>query len=125
MEPECLVLDEPTAMLDPRGRKEVIDTILKLNKEKNITVILITHFMEEAEKADRVIVLSNGKITADGKPSEVFSQTEVIKEAGLDLPQTTDLLSRLKTYGISVKQGIISAEECIKEISKVLDLEEN
>lgn len=125
MEPDCLVLDEPTAMLDPKGRKEVLDTVLRLNKEKNITVILITHFMEEAENADRVIVLSDGKITADGKPTEVFSKTQILKEAGLDLPQTTDLLSRLNANGIAVKQGIISAEECIKELTKVLDLEEN
>ncbi len=124
MEPECIVLDEPTAMLDPRGRKEVLNTILKLNNEKNITVILITHFMEEAEKAHRVIVMNDGKITADGKPCEVFAQTEIIKEAGLDLPQTTDLLSRLKTKGFSISQGIISADECVKEVSKLLDLEE-
>ena len=81
--------------------------------------------MEEAEKADRVLVMSDGKITADGKPKEVFSKTNVLKEAGLDLPQTTELLSILKENGISVEQGIISAEECIKEISKVFDLEEN
>lgn len=124
MEPECIVLDEPTAMLDPRGRKEVLNTILKLNKEKNITVILITHFMEEAENAHRVIVMNDGKITADGKPCEVFAQTEIIKQAGLDLPQTTDLLSILKSKGFSVSQGIISAEECVKEVSKLLDLEE-
>ena len=124
MEPQCIVLDEPTAMLDPRGRREVLNTILSLNKEKNITVILITHFMEEAEKAHRVIVLSDGRITADGKPCEVFSQTEVIKEAGLDLPQTTHLLSRLKEEGFSVDGGIISLDECVKEVSKLLDLEE-
>lgn len=124
MEPECIVLDEPTAMLDPRGRKEVLDTILSLNKEKNITVILITHFMEEAEKAHRVIVMNDGKITADGKPCEVFAQTEVIKQAGLDLPQTTDLLSKLESNGFSVNQGIISVDECVKEVAKLLDLEE-
>lgn len=124
MEPECIVLDEPTAMLDPRGRKEVLNTILKLNREKNITIILITHFMEEAENAHRVIVMNDGKITADGKPCQVFAQTEIIKQAGLDLPQTTDLLSKLKSKGFSVSQGIISAEECVKEVSKLLDLEE-
>ena len=124
MEPECIVLDEPTAMLDPRGRKEVLNTILKLNKEKNITVILITHFMEEAENAHRVIVMNDGKVTADGKPCQVFAQTDVIKEAGLDLPQTTDLLSKLKEKGFSVSGGIISADECVKEVSKLLDLEE-
>lgn len=124
MEPECIVLDEPTAMLDPRGRKEVLNTILKLNREKNITIILITHFMEEAENAHRVIVMNDGKITADGKPCQVFAQTEIIKQAGLDLPQTTDLLSKLKSKGFSVGQGIISAEECVKEVSKLLDLEE-
>ena len=124
MEPECIVLDEPTAMLDPRGRKEVLDTILSLNKEKNITVILITHFMEEAENANRVIVMNDGKITADGKPCEVFAQTEIIKQAGLDLPQTTNLLSKLKNNGFSVNQGIISVDECVKEVAKLLDLEE-
>ncbi|MBR6572429.1 MAG: energy-coupling factor transporter ATPase [Clostridia bacterium] len=124
MEPECIVLDEPTAMLDPRGRKEVLNTILKLNKEKNITIILITHFMEEAENAHRVIVMNDGKVTADGKPCQVFAQTDVIKEAGLDLPQTTDLLSKLKEKGFSVSGGIISADECVKEVSKLLDLEE-
>lgn len=124
MEPECIVLDEPTAMLDPRGRKEVLDTILSLNKEKNITVILITHFMEEAENANRVIVMNDGKITADGKPCEVFAQTEIIKQAGLDLPQTTDLLSKLESNGFSVNQGIISVDECVKEVAKLLDLEE-
>ena len=120
MEPECIVLDEPTAMLDPKGRKEVIDTIIKLNKEKNITVILITHFMEEAESADRVIVMSDGSVVADGKPVEVFSDIKTIRSAGLAVPQTTELLSALAEYGVSLNKAIISVEDCVKELEKVL-----
>jgi len=120
MEPECIVLDEPTAMLDPRGRKEVIDTIYRLNKEKNITIVLITHYMEEAEKADRVIVMDDGKIALDGTPQTVFSHVDRIKQIGLDVPQTTDLLYQLKKEGIDVPYGIISADECIDVIEKLL-----
>lgn len=123
MEPDCIVLDEPTAMLDPRGRHEVIETIHRLNKEKNITIILITHFMEEAVNADRVIVMSNGKITADGKPEEVFSETDRLIEAGLELPQTTDLLHRLSLSGFNLKKGVISAEECADVIAKLISTE--
>lgn len=119
MEPECIVLDEPTAMLDPRGRKEVIDTIYKLNKEKNITIVLITHYMEEAELADRVVVMDGGKIILDGTPSEVFSRVEKIKEVGLDVPQTTELLYLLKQNGIEVPSGIVSVDDCINEIEKL------
>lgn len=120
MEPECIVLDEPTAMLDPRGRKEVIDTIYRLNIEKNITIVLITHYMEEAEKADRVIVMDDGKIALDGTPQTVFSHVDRIKQIGLDVPQTTDLLYQLKKEGIDVPYGIISADECIDVIEKLL-----
>lgn len=119
-EPECIVLDEPTAMLDPKGRKEIIDTVLKLNKEKGITVILITHFMEEAELADRVLVMRNGKIIADDKPQKVFSDIETIESAGLTVPQTTDLLSKLTHDGFSVDNSIISANECANEIIKLI-----
>ena len=121
MEPECIVLDEPTAMLDPRGRKEVIDTILKLNKEKGITVILITHFMEEAEFADRVLVMSDGNIISDGTPCEIFSQVEKIKSAGLSVPQTTDLLFKLKTAGYNVDNNVISADVSASIISNLID----
>ena len=125
MLPECIVLDEPTAMLDPKGRKEIISTIKKLNREKNITVILITHFMEEAQDADRVIVLDEGKITADSTPKEVFGDISLLKSAGLDVPQTTELLYNLKKSGLDVKTQAISVEEAAKEIIKALFLEEN
>jgi energy-coupling factor transport system ATP-binding protein len=116
MEPECIVLDEATAMLDPIGRREVINTITKLNKEKNITIILITHFMEEAANADRVLVMNKGKIVADGNPSEVFSMADVLKNSGLALPQTTELLSELKKNGFNVNSGVISPEAAADEI---------
>ena len=116
MEPECIVLDEPTAMLDPIGRKEVINAITTLNKEKNITVILITHFMEEAENADRVIVMNQGEIVADGKPSEVFAMSDVLKNSGLALPQTTELLTILKNSGMNLNTGIISPKDTANEI---------
>lgn len=125
MLPECIVLDEPTAMLDPKGRKEIISTIKKLNREKNITVILITHFMEEAQDADRVIVLDEGKITADSTPKEVFGDISLLKSAGLDVPQTTELLYNLKKRGLDVKTQAISVEEAAKEIINALFLEEN
>lgn len=120
MEPECIVLDEPTAMLDPKGRKEVIETITRLNKEKGITVILITHFMEEAENADRVIVMDSGKITADGSLFDVFSNTGLIVNAGLALPQSVELLSVLKQKGFNVKPGYISPKAAAKEIYRAL-----
>ena len=119
MEPECIVLDEPTAMLDPRGRKEVIETIYRLNREKNITVILITHYMEEAEKADRVVVMDDGKIALDGAPKTVFSHVDHIKQIGLDVPQTTDLLFELTKNGCDIPYGIISIEECVSQIEKL------
>lgn len=121
MEPECIVLDEPTAMLDPQGRKEVMNTISRINRELGITVILITHFMEEAEKADRVLVLNKGNVVSDGKPSQVFSDVEVLKAAGLDVPQTTDLLSKLDLMGYRVDKSSVSIDECVKEISKILN----
>ncbi len=120
MEPECIVLDEPTAMLDPRGRREVIDTIYRLNKEKGITVVLITHYMEEAEKADRVIVMDDGKIVLDGAPAAVFSQIPTIKSVGLNVPQTTEFLHILKENGYTVSDGIISVDACVAEIEKLL-----
>lgn len=124
MEPECLVLDEPTAMLDPKGRKEVISTIRRLNKEKSITVVLITHFMEEAVDADRVIVMCDGKISADGRPNEVFSQTDKLIEAGLELPQTTELLHRLSKLDKNIEKGVMSVDKCADIIAKLLSSEE-
>lgn len=120
MSPSCIVLDEPTAMLDPKGRKEVIDTIRKLNSEQNITVILITHFMNEAEFADRVIVMNDGKIVDDGKPADIFSKVEFLKSCGLDVPQTTEFLHRLNKTGFAVNNGIISVEDTVNAISDAL-----
>ena len=124
MEPECIVLDEPTAMLDPKGRAEIISTIEMLNKEKGITVILITHFMEEAENADRVIVMNKGQIIADAPPKTVFNDISMLKSVGLDVPQTTELLYSLKQGGMKIQTDVISIEETAEEIYKALHLEE-
>lgn len=125
MKPLCLVLDEPTAMLDPKGRTEIIKTLLKLNKEDGITVVLITHYMEEAEKADRVVVMNDGEIIADGKPCEIFKNVEQLKSVGLDVPQTTELLYEMQKSGFEVSTNILSIEEVAKEIKNALHLEEN
>ena len=124
MRPECIVLDEPTAMLDPKGRKEIISTVEKLNKEFGITVILITHFMEEAQNADRVVVMNDGKIISDMTPKEVFSDVKLLKSVGLDVPQTTEFLYSLKNKGLNVKTNVISIEEAAEEIKNALHLEE-
>lgn len=116
MTPECIVLDEPTAMLDPRGRAEIISTIERLNREKGITVVLITHFMEEAENADRAVVMDDGKIIADATPKEVFSDAKMLRRAGLDLPQTTELLYKLRESGIDVTTDVISIEDTANAI---------
>ena len=121
MEPECLVLDEPTAMLDPKGRREIVDTLHKLNKEKGITVILIIHYMEEAENADRVLVMNDGEIISDGKPHEVFQNVEMLKSVGLDVPQTTELLYALQKNGFKVNTNVISVTDTAREIKKVLE----
>lgn len=120
MTPECIVLDEPTAMLDPSGRKEVMDALINLNRNRNMTVVLITHFMEEAEFADRVIVMQDGVITGDGTPADIFSQIDLLKNAGLYIPQTTELLENLRSLGIETKKGIISVEDCAEELSKII-----
>ncbi len=124
MRPDCIVLDEPTAMLDPKGRAEIISTIKRLNHENGITVVLITHFMEEAADADRVIVMDDGKIIKDGTPIEVFSDVKTLKDVGLDVPQTTELLFALKNAGFSVSTKVISIEEAAQEIYTALHLEE-
>jgi len=124
MEPDCIVLDEPTAMLDPRGRAEIIDTIVSLNKNKGITVVLITHFMEEAELADRIVVMNKGEIIADADPKTVFCDVKTLKEVGLDVPQTTELLYKLKTDGIDVPTNVISIEETAEAIFAKLNREE-
>lgn len=113
MRPSCIVFDEPTAMLDPSGRAEVMDIIKKLNGE-GITCILITHFMEEAAEADRVIIMDNGHVIMDGTPEEIFAQPEKIREVNLDVPVAVDIADRLRKKGIAVPKNIISAEELTK-----------
>ncbi len=124
MQPECLVLDEPTAMLDPKGRAEIIETLLRLNKEKGITVVLITHYMEEAQNADRVLVMNDGEIIADDKPKVIFSDVERLKKVGLDVPQTAELLYNLKKNGFNVDTHALSIKEAADEIIKALHSEE-
>lgn len=119
MEPECIVLDEPTAMLDPEGRKEVIDTVMELNKEKGITIILITHYMEEAIKADKIFVMDGGTVIMEGTPKEVFSQVEKLKGIGLDVPQVTEVAYRLRKRGIDIPQDILSIEEMVGTICQL------
>ena len=116
MEPKCIVLDEPTAMLDPRGRKEVIDTIGRLNREKGITVVLITHHMDEAAKADRVVVLHKGKVAADGTPKQVFSQVELLHSIGLASPETVELCWELKRQGFDLPLDALEPEECAQAL---------
>lgn len=114
MKPECIILDEPTAMLDPVGRKEVMDTVKKLNKEEGITIVHITHFMDEAVDADRVVVMEEGNIVLEGKPKEVFSQVETLKTLGLDVPQITELAYRLRKEGINIKADVLTVDEMVK-----------
>ena len=112
MEPKCIVLDEPTAMLDPRGRKEVMDTILTLNREKHITVVLITHHMSEAAQAQRVVVLDKGAVAADGTPEQVFAQVELLHRLRLAAPETVELCYELNKNGFSLPLTKLSAEDC-------------
>lgn len=121
MQPECIVLDEPTSMLDPRGRKEVIDTIKMLNKKYGITIILITHYMEEAVMADRVIVMDEGKMLISGKPRNVFSKVSILKSHGLDVPQATDLIERLKEFGFKLPSGVLDEDECTAVLEQLLE----
>ena len=116
MQPKCIVLDEPTAMLDPRGRREVIDTVSRLNKEKKITVVLITHHMDEAAKADRVVVLHKGKVSADGSPKEVFSQVELLHSIGLAAPDTVELCYALNREGFDLPLDAMDTEECAQTL---------
>ena len=119
--PDCIVLDEPTAMLDPIGRKEVMKTIKKLNREHGVTIILITHYMDEAAKADRIVVMDSGKTILDGTPKEVFKNVELLKSVGLDVPQVTELAFGLRNNGINIPDDIITEEECIEEIIKIIE----
>lgn len=120
MRPQCIVLDEPTAMLDPQGRHEVLETIHRLNREEGITVVLITHHMDEAAGADRVIAMSEGKIEADGSPEEVFSQVERMQALGLCVPETTQLLHTLRKEGVDVPLTALSVENCAQALFKKL-----
>ena len=120
MRPDCIILDEPTAMLDPQGRKEVMKTIRRLNREHGITIILITHYMDEASRCDRVIVMDKGKVVLDDTPKEVFSHVELLKNIGLDVPQTTELVYLLKQSGIELDGHIISEDECVDALAELL-----
>ena len=120
MRPDCIVLDEPTAMLDPKGRQEVLDTILKLNRENGITVVMITHYMEEAVLADRVYVVDNGKMLTEGTPREVFSQVELMKKHRLDVPQATELCYKLRACGVDIKELPLNEEEGTSILKEVL-----
>jgi energy-coupling factor transport system ATP-binding protein len=120
MKPECIILDEPTAMLDPSGRKEVMDTIKRLNKEENITIVHITHFMDEAVDADRIIVMEKGQVALEGSPREVFSNVEKLQKLGLDVPQSTLLAYQLKKEGIDVSEDILTIDEMVNELCQLM-----
>ncbi|PRR83549.1 energy-coupling factor transporter ATPase [Clostridium vincentii] len=119
MKPDCIVFDEPTAMLDPSGRKEVMNNIKQLNKEYGITIILITHFMDEAAEGDRVVVIDDGKIIMDGTPRNVFSQVETMKNIGLDVPQVTELAYELKNAGINISTEILNVDEMVNALCQL------
>ena len=121
MRPDCIVLDEPTAMLDPSGRREVMNTIHMLNQEYGITIVLITHYMEEAAQANRVVVMDDGKVVLDNTPKEVFSHVETLKKIGLDVPQVTELAYRLQQAGCPVDVHMISEEACVASLTKLLN----
>ena len=120
MEPDCIVLDEATAMLDPIGRQEVLSTVHRLNREKGITVVLITHHMNEAELADRVVVMDSGRVAMDGTPREVFAQVDALRSMGLTVPDTVDLLDRLQKDGLDVSLDALTVEECADAIAMAL-----
>lgn len=120
MRPDCIIFDESTAMLDPMGRREVVSTMEKLNREEGKTIITITHYMDEAVRADRVIVIDDGRIILDGTPGEIFAQADKIRECGLDLPQCSDLLIRLRERGIALEGEINTPEECAQTIARSL-----
>ena len=121
MESACIVLDEATAMLDPVGRREVLSTVHRLNREKGITVVLITHHMDEAEEADRVVVMDDGKVAMDGTPREVFTQVDALRSMGLTVPDTVDLLDRLRRDGVEVPLDALTVEECADAVFAALN----
>ena len=120
MRPDCILLDEPTAMLDPSGRAEVMKTIKMLNREKNVTIVLITHYMEEAAQADRVVVIDGGEIVLDNVPKKIFSQVKTLKNLGLDVPQVTELCYLLRNEGVDLPDDIITEEECVEKLYELL-----
>ncbi|MDD4568752.1 MAG: energy-coupling factor transporter ATPase [Tepidanaerobacteraceae bacterium] len=120
MKPDCIILDEPTAMLDPVGRKEVITTVKKLNQDEGKTIVLITHFMEEAVQADRVLVMEKGQVVMEGRPTEIFSQVEKLKKLGLDVPQVTELAFQLRTAEIPVRYDILTVEEMVDYLCQLI-----
>ena len=120
MRPKYIVLDEPTAMLDPSGRAEVLQTIKKLKEDFGITIILITHYMEEAVQSDRVVVIDDGKILLDGTPKDVFSYYDILKKVGLDVPQVTEVAYQLNSLGIDIKSNVLTEDELINELVKLL-----
>ena len=120
MQPECIVLDEPTAMLDQRGREEVLRTIHKLNQEKGITIVLITHYMDEAVQASRVVVMDNGQILLQGTPEEVFAHVELLKKHKLDVPQATELIYRLRASGYPLPECVLNEEDCVAALERIL-----
>ena len=120
MKPQCIILDEPTAMLDPNGRREVIKTVHELNRAEGITVLLITHYMEEATEADRIIVMDEGRIVMDGRPKEIFSRVRELKEHGLDVPQVTELAYELKEAGMPLSDGILTRDQLVKELAPLI-----
>lgn len=121
MRPDCILLDEPTAMLDPNGRKEVLKTIKMLNKEFGVTIVLITHYMDEAAQAERVVVMDSGEIVMNDTPKKVFSRVEELKNIGLDVPQVTELTHMLIDEGISLDSEIITEDECVQALSELLN----
>lgn len=120
MRPECIFLDEPTAMLDPKGRKEVMDTVIKLNKEYGMSVVFITHFMEEAVLADRVAVIDNSRLLLQGTPKEVFKQEDLLQSVGLDIPQITNLAREMKKSGVRVDDSVLTLNEFVENITALL-----
>jgi energy-coupling factor transport system ATP-binding protein len=120
MKPQCIILDEPTAMLDPVGRKEVIKTVKKLNREEGKTIVLITHFMDEAVMADRVLVMSKGRLVMEGTPRQVFSRVEKLKSIGLDVPQVTELAHQLKRAGVEIRPDLLTVEEMVDFLCQLL-----
>lgn len=120
MRPKLIVLDEPTAMLDPRGRTEVMETITRLNQDFGVTIILITHYMDEAAACKRVVVMDDGKVLLDASPKEVFSHVSLLKKVGLDVPQATEIIYELRRSGVDLPEDIITDEECVKALSELL-----